>query len=127
MRKKKLENFDGLGPKEKRKIKIALRQIWHRSHARKLCVKRAALPKDANGDEYSICEKCKRKVPKITVDHIERVGEVDNGIIERMFVPSARLRALCGKCHGVKTKTENAEARRKKKNVAKFTVTDEDF
>lgn len=45
------------------------------------------------------------------VDHINRVGDVDAGFIERMFVPSNKLQGLCHKCHGLKTKQERKLAK----------------
>ncbi len=101
--KQKLQPFDGLGPYEKKKLRNAIRQVWHRSKARKLCVDRA---KDSAG--FHICEKCRRRNPNNKIDHITKVGEVDSGFIARMFVPSSKLQALCKKCHDAKTKEERA-------------------
>lgn len=108
MAKKKIIKTDGLGPQEIKKIRAAVRQVWHRSHARKLCVERSI-----GADGFHRCEnpKCKKKVPKVHIDHIENVGDVDHGFIKRMFVPSNRLRALCKKCHDAKTKEERKRAK----------------
>ncbi len=101
MAKKKIIKTDGLGPHEKKKLRSAIRQVWHRSHARKLCVIRAT---DKQG--YPFCEQCKRRAPKIQIDHIFMVGELDDGFISRMFVASKFLIGLCKKCHGLKTKKD---------------------
>lgn len=105
--RQKLKPMDGLGPYEKKKIRNAVRQVWHRSLARKLCVERA---KDKSG--FHVCEKCGRRNPNNKIDHIHKVGEVDSGFIGRMFVPADFLQALCKKCHDLKTKEENAAAKK---------------
>lgn len=96
--KKGAEKVDGLGPKDKAKIRTALRRVWAWSHPRKL-----ALSRVVGEDGFSKCEQCKRVAPKVHVDHIEPVGEVDEGFINRLFVPSDKLQILCPKCHRFKT------------------------
>ncbi len=115
--KKKIIKTDGLGPYEIKKIRNAVRQVWHRSYARKLCVDRCT---GAGG--FSYCEQCKKRTPKIKIDHILNVGDVDGGFIERMFTPSKNLQGLCKKCHDAKTKKERAAnaTPKKKKNVFSF-------
>jgi hypothetical protein len=93
---------DGLGPKESVSLSRAIRQVWHRSHSRGLVIKRCT-----GADGFLHCEKCKQKVPKIQIDHIEQAGNLKSeGFIERMFCPSSGLQGLCIKCHAVKTKEE---------------------
>lgn len=99
--KKKLEPVDGLGPKDIERLRSAIRQVWSWSRPRQLCVARATM-----ADGFPRCEKCKQKVPKVYPDHIEPCGDLDEGYIRRMFVPSAKLQALCRKCHNEKTKHE---------------------
>src|SRR5271165_1193011 len=101
MAKSKIKPVDGLGPYEVKKIRAALRQLWHRSLARKLVVKRC-LDKDG----WSYCEQCFSRTPKLAVDHITPCGEVDGGYIGRLFCSSQFLRGLCQDCHKVKTKKE---------------------
>lgn len=108
-KKKTFEKVDGLGPKDLKNIRSAIRQIWHRSHVRNLVVKRCI---GAGG--FSFCEKCKRRSPKVFIDHIVRVGEVDAGFIGRMFTPSKNLQGLCKPCHDLKTKAERASAKNEK-------------
>lgn len=91
----------GLNDQDKKKIKSALRKVWSWSFARKLVVKRCDL-----GGGYSRCEKCRKKVPRIHVDHIEAVGPFSLDIISRMFVPSSKMQGLCDVCHKAKTKTD---------------------
>jgi hypothetical protein len=101
-RKPKKQKVDGLGPEDIKKIRSAIRLVWQRSsYARKLCVTRST-----HKDGFPRCEKCKGKVPKIYVDHIEPVGDLDDGFIPRLWCSSDRLQALCKKCHDEKTKLE---------------------
>ena len=93
--------MDGLSAKDVAKIRSAIRQVWHRSHVRKLCIKRAT-----GKDGFMRCEKCAKKVPKIHVDHTLAVGKVDGGFIKRLFCSSKHLQALCDRCHRAKTKQE---------------------
>ncbi len=93
--------MDGLGPYEKKKLRNAIRQVWHRSRARAICVSRST---DKAG--YSVCEKCGKRNPKNKIDHVKQVGEVGPGFIERMFVESKFLQALCKTCHNAKTAME---------------------
>lgn len=97
----KLKPTDGLGPKEIKSIRTALRLVWHRSHARKLCVKRCT---DKAG--FTRCEKCKKRTPKLKVDHIKKVGDVNGGYIKRLFIPSRYLQGMCPPCHNQKTREE---------------------
>lgn len=109
----KIEKTDGLGPLEKKKLRAAIRQVWHRSHARRLALARVT---DKAG--FVRCEGCPRKrLPKVTVDHIVPAGEVDSGFIDRMFVPSTGLRCLCKECHRAKTNAENRQRRAKNKPI----------
>ena len=57
----------------------------------------------------SRCELCLALVAKVYADHIVPVGAFGAGFIERMFIPSSELQALCTKCHGRKTRKENKE------------------
>jgi hypothetical protein len=69
-------------------------------------------------DGFPICERCHKPTPALKIDHIEAVGEVDSGFIERMFRPSKLLQGWCHECHKQKTKEERAalKAKRKKKS-----------
>lgn len=99
--KKQKERVDGLGPSDIKRIRSAIRMVWHWSWPRKLCANRA-LGKDG----FSKCEKCKKRAPKVFIDHIVPVGNVDAGFIVRLWCPSNGLQALCKKCHDEKTKEE---------------------
>jgi len=107
---RKLQPTDGLGPYEVAKIRSAIRQVWQRSRARREALKLRKRP-----DDYWDCDGCLKRVPKVYVDHIEPVGDVGVGFIERLFCPSHRLQCLCKTCHDAKT---NAERRTKRTTAA---------
>lgn len=104
--KVKEKPIDGLGPKDIKRIRAAVRQVWHWSYSKKLVIRRSTAP-----DGFSYCEACNKKCPKVYVDHKSKVGDVDAGFIKRMFIPSRFLQALCKKCHDKKTKAERDEAK----------------
>ena len=106
MAKKVKKIVDGLSPKDIEKIRRAIRQVWSWSYPRRLCLKRAL-----QADGFSVCELCKKTVPKVYADHLENVGDVDAGFIERLFCPSNQLQAICKKCHDVKTRAERQAAK----------------
>lgn len=99
--KKKKEQVDAYTPETKAKVRSAIRQVWAFSYSRRLCVKRCT---DADG--FQVCEECGKRVPKIQVDHIVPVGDIEKGGIKRMFCPSKGLRGLCPACHRIKTKQD---------------------
>lgn len=113
-RKEKAPPCDGLGPRERKKIDSAIRQVWYRSKARATAVKRCT---DKQG--FTRCEKCKKRTPKIKVDHIVPCGPVDSdGFIVRLFCPSAGLQSWCHDCHKVKTKQESEDRARARMGLA---------
>lgn len=115
MPKSKLSKTDGLGPLEIKKIRTALRLVWHRSYARQLVVKRCL---GSNG--FSYCEKCKIMAPALKIDHIEACGDVNEGYIERLFCSSDKLQGLCKACHDLKTKEERKSAKARLKMMAQI-------
>lgn len=113
---KKAGPIDGYGIYEKRKIRNALRQIWQRSKARKLVKDRCT-----NDEGYEVCEECNKQVPKITVDHIIPIGDIEEpGFLERLMVNSEGLRGLCDPCHKVKTKEDVKNINKGKEERAKL-------
>ena len=104
--KKVVEKIDGLGPKDAQRLVTAIRKVWSWNYARKVCIARAT---DKNG--FGKCEGCKSKVPKLYADHVDPVGAFDpRTFIERMFISSNAMQALCKRCHDRKTRAE-AKAR----------------
>lgn len=106
--KKKAEKVDGLSPTDRAKVRSAIRQVWQRSHPRKLAVARVT---DKEGFQY--CEECGKKCAKVQIDHIIPVGDILVGGIKRMFCPSKGLRGLCKECHKIKTKKDKDESKNK--------------
>lgn len=106
------ENRDCLNADDVKKIQKALRQVWSWSHSRRLVLKRCDL-----GGGYSRCEKCRKKVPKVHVDHIVAVGTFDGEYIARLFVPSTSMQGLCAICHKIKTKADLKTIKAKRSNV----------
>jgi hypothetical protein len=98
--------IDGLNKKDIEHIRRVTRQVWGWSWPKKRCIARA---KDLEG--FPRCEKCKKRVPRIHVDHIKPVGLLDEGYFKRLYCPSTKLQALCLPCHKIKTKRERDEAR----------------
>jgi hypothetical protein len=106
--KKIIEKIDGLSADDIKKIRAAIRQVWSWSYPRRLVVQRCLI-----AEGFSKCELCKKKCPKIFVDHLNPVGDVDSGFIERLFISSENLQGLCKKCHDQKTKDERKQKRKK--------------
>lgn len=102
-----MEKTDGLGPLEIKKIRTAVRLVWHRSYARSLVVKRCT-----GKDGFARCEKCGKRTPALKIDHIVAAGDLDGGYLKRMFCPSKELQGLCKPCHDPKTKAERALKRK---------------
>ena len=100
-KKQKVLKFDGLNDDDVKKIKKVLRQVWSWSFSWRLVKKRCDI-----GGGYSRCEACRKRVPKVYVDHIKAVGTFDDNFIKRLFVPSNQLQGLCNSCHKVKTKAD---------------------
>lgn len=109
MPKQKLTKTDGLGPYEIKRIRAAIRLVWQRSYARALCVKRCT-----REDGFTYCEQCEVCTPKLKVDHIKQVGDLDDGFVPRLFCSSKGLQGLCPDCHKEKTKKERQQAKKRK-------------
>lgn len=118
-KRQKLKPTDGLGALEIKKIRQAVRLVWHRSYARRLVVNRCT-----GKDGFSKCEQCGKKTPKLKIDHITAVGDVDDGFLARLFCPSSFLQGLCHICHNAKTKLERKALREKQELVKRFKFTD---
>jgi hypothetical protein len=113
------EKIDGFGPKEKANVRKAIRLVWTRSYSKQLVVKRCT-----GSDGFLYCEQCKERTPKIEVNHKVTVGDVDDGFLRRLFVPSTEMEGLCKKCHAPITNKERREATAKKKAKKEEVMTD---
>ncbi len=100
-RKAKEPKIDGINPKDLKRIRQALRDIWRYSEPWKRVKARV---KDKSG--FDRCEQCKKRVPHTYVDHLVPMGVIDDGVIRRLFCPSTMLQGLCDKCHKPKTAAE---------------------
>ncbi len=119
----KKQKIDGFGPDDSAKVRKALRQVWSWSYPRRLVKQRCLQP-----DGFSKCEKCGAIVANVVIDHIKNVGDVDEGFIKRLFVPSNELQGLCKKtCHDPKTKEEHTRMRKARKKREKITNSDDFF
>lgn len=82
-----------------------LRELWHQRSWQK----RAALSRATDVDGFLVCELCKRRAPKVNVDHIVKCGEPDAEFLARLFIDPVELQVLCLKCHGDKTWCERLD------------------
>jgi hypothetical protein len=106
---------EGLNKRDIKHLIRVMRQVWSWSYSRRLVVKRTDI-----GGGYARCEKCKKKVPKVHVDHIQPVGTFNRSYISRLFVHSKKLQGLCQNCHKVKTKADLKAIKSKKEKIADF-------
>lgn len=117
-------------PKERNLLKGAVRRIFSRSELRKKALD-ASLVKDYHDPSrkrvtrWGRCAKCQKLEPAylLEVDHMEPIIPVGetleeqswDQVIDRVWCDESKLQALCDTCHNSKTKEENSERRRIKK------------
>lgn len=107
MTKKRVEQVDGLGPQDLKRIHQALGKVRSWSYPVRLAKKRALHEDGFYRCENPLCEKAGKPVPSVQADHVNPIGEVGGPeYIKRMFVPSSKLQCLCKKCHAKKTREE---------------------
>lgn len=127
-KKEKPAKIDGLNSDDLKKLHRAVRQVWAWSYPVTL-VRRRSMGKDG----FPRCEnpKCERKgkpVPKVFVDHKLPVGEVGGPMyVQRMFIPSKSLQALCKVCHDAKTKVERKAEKEREIRIANANYKIDDF
>jgi len=122
-------------PKERNLLKGAIRRVFSRSDLRRkvvaLTVVKHEDPKRPRVKKWSICPLCKEYTPtyQMEVDHVDPIIGLSetleslswDTVIDRVFCNENNLLAICKVCHKAKSKRENAERRRLKKerkNVA---------
>lgn len=120
--------------KEQGLIKGALRRVFSRSELRRRALDKALVkdysdPSRKRVTRWGKCAICNKLEPlyKMQIDHVEPlipVGETLeeqswDKVIDRLWCDERLLQALCKPCHEVKTKAENAERRRLKKESKK--------
>lgn len=101
-------------------IFAALRRIFRWSPERKKALKGAG--DDKQGYTCASCSKrCDRK--GVAIDHVAPVVETSKGFqgwdiyVHRLFCSARNLQVLCKVCHSAKSKAENAERRKAKKEL----------
>ena len=117
-------------PKERNLIKGAIRRVFSRSELRKRILDLAVVkdysdPSRKRVTRWGRCAKCGKLEPAylLEIDHISPIIPVGetleeqswDEIIDNIWCDERLLQALCDPCHNLKTKTENAERRRIKK------------
>lgn len=119
--------------KERNLIKGAIRRVFSRSELRQQALD-AALVKDYHDpnrkrvSRWGRCASCKTLTPLylLEIDHMDPIIPVGetleeqswDKVIDSIWCDERRLQALCDSCHNTKTKTENTERRRLKKEKA---------
>ncbi len=107
----------------KPKIMSALRKIWQYSPQRREALKRSKVRIDKL--DYNRCEKCRKLVEKVQVDHqipcvpTEGFDSWDMVIERMLYVKTENLNVFCRECHGRKTTKEN-KVRKVKKSLDKI-------
>lgn len=120
--------------KEKGLIKGSLRRVFSRSELRRRALDAAQLlefsdPSRKRVTRWGRCNVCSNNEPlyKMVVDHIEPVIPVDSSLeaitydelVDRLWCDERNLQAICSNCHSKKSKEENKERRRLKKEGTK--------
>ena len=123
-----------ISAKERGLIKGALRRVFSRSDLRKTAVDKSLVknyhdPLRIRVKRWSICPECQEYIPtyKMQVDHISPVIKLTESLddiswdqlVDRLWCEEDNLVAICTECHKVKSKNENKERRRLKKEGKK--------
>lgn len=104
-RKKKTWNL-------KSRITSALRKIWFYGPQRREAAKQAK-------DSGNVCTICKERKDKLEIDHIKPVVPITGfdgdwtAYIDRLFIDSSGLRALCKECHSAHTAIQREQRKKK--------------
>lgn len=116
--------------KERGLIKGALRRVFSRSELRQNAMKQALVsdyidPKRPRVTKWGRCSVCKNMEPlyKMQVDHEIPVVKIDSSLeemtadelVDNLWCDERLLKPICQPCHKAKTKAENSERRRLKK------------
>lgn len=115
--------------KERGLLKGAIRRVFSRSDLRKEALDAVTIEHTDTSrprvKKWAVCPECKQYTPKylMQVDHQEPIVPIDSSleemswdeVVNRVWCERFNLRALCKPCHNVKTKDENKQRRRLKK------------
>lgn len=116
-------------PKERNLVKGAIRRVFSRSMLRREALQKSLIdhydPDRKRVTKWSLCPICQKPKPTYTmeVDHVVPIIALDESLetiswdtlIDRVWCDVSNLKAVCKECHKAKTKIENAERRRRKK------------
>lgn len=120
--------------KERGLIKGGMRRAFSRSELRKQILEKALVkeyqdPSRKRVTRWGRCADCGKieAAYKLSVDHKDPIVPVNTAfddmslddVLDRMWCDESKLQALCEDCHDVKTKAENKERRRLKKEGKK--------
>ncbi len=119
--------------KEKQLVKGAIRRVFSRSELRKLVMEQSKItytdPNRPRVKKWSKCPECKQLTPTylMEVDHIlpvvglsEKLEDLSwDTLIDRVWCSIDNLKAICKVCHKIKSKAEQKERRRLKKERMK--------
>jgi len=117
-------------PKERNLIKGAIRRVFSRSELRRAAMKDCVVPDYHDPSrprvtKWATCSICKELHPayKMEIDHSEPVippgltldDMTWDEVIDRLWCEPYNLKAVCKPCHKIKSKIENFERRRLKR------------
>jgi len=119
--------------KERNLLKGAIRRVFSRSELRRKIVDLAVVkhsdPSRTRVKTWCKCPECNQFIPKsyMQVDHIvpiiglhESLEDLSwDTVIDRLWCEENNLTAICKECHTKKTKAENKERRKLKKEKNK--------
>lgn len=122
-----------LNKKDMQLLKGAIRRVFSRSDLRKKIVDLVEIEhvdlKRPRVKKWAWCAICGEVVPKYTlqVDHIEPLQPIGvyleemttDELVQRAWCVESNLQAICKPCHSIKSKLENSERRRIKKERQK--------
>lgn len=119
-----------VSPKERGLLKGAIRRVFSRSELRRQILDRALVkdyhdPSRKRVTRWCKCPGCKQMIPAylMEVDHDDPIIPAGKTledmewteVIDRVWCDERNLVALCKNCHKAKTRIENAERRKLKK------------
>lgn len=117
--------------KERNLLKGAIRRVFARSEIRRaviaISVVNITFENRPRVKRWSLCPSCTKYIPtyQMVVDHIEPLVPISTSledmswdtVVDRTWCEQNNLMAICKDCHKIKTKLENKERKRSKKNV----------
>lgn len=121
-------------PKERNLLKGAIRRVFSRSDLRRKIIdaslqKEYSDPSRKRVTRWGKCSNCKKLEPAylLQVDHKDPIVPIGmtledmawDQVIDNVWCDESKLQAICKECHKSKTKSEQAERRRLKKEKLK--------